>query len=193
MKKFLGILLLTQIMVGFSWGMEDDSFKKEAVFKLIMSRVIEENPELSKAESVASISWDGSRSNDRKGILVVNIIPTGTFDIELFKTDAGFRIGEWSVVWDVLAGTINWLETTAITAATAPTPVTRDTEEETSASVSAAATAPSEPKETSPADAARAREAELRAQGASDASVVLKREGRRIEKEISNAFKRLFG
>ncbi len=166
MKKFLGILLLTQIMVGFSWGMEDDSFKKEAVFKLIMSRVIEENPELSKAESVASISWDGSRSNDRKGILVVNIIPTGTFDIELFKTDAGFRIGEWSVVWDVLAGTINWLETTAITAATAPTPITRDTEEETSASVSAAATAPSEPsrgeqfrtdwKDTIGGDAARA-------------------------------------
>lgn len=92
-------------------------------------------------------------------------------ELEVDLTADGFIIESLKAIWD------NTQPLGVRVEKVAHAPITRDTEEETSASVSTVATAPSEPKETSPADAARSREAELRAQGASDVSVVLKREG----------------
>ena len=178
MKKFLGILLLTQIMVGFSWGTE--SLDEQLIEALSVAAIRQ-----SQDFEGLPVERIFSERDFTKLVVVLNNL--GTFvekELEVDLTADGFIIESLKAIWD------NNQPLGVRVEKVAPTLVTGDTEEEISASVSTVATAPSASKETSPADAARSREAELRAQGASDASVVLKREGRRIEKQISNTLKK---
>lgn len=135
MKKFLGILLLTQIMVGFSWGTE--SLDEQLIKALRVAAI-------GQSQDFEGLPVERIFSERDSTKLVVVLDNLGTFaekELEVNLTADGFIIESFKAIWD------NTQSLGVRVEKVAPTLVTGDTEEETSASVSAAATAPSEPSQ----------------------------------------------